>query len=574
MRPALLFALSMLFLPAALSAQAERFFRGAEGFTRAKDLPEDFSAVARSIQLVVKDVMEGSTVHSEAEAATFEVVNKLHIESRPGTIRRRLLFREGETVTKALLLETETALRSEQFLADAIIEAKRWDDGSAHIIVTTYDQWTTTLAFTPSFVGGRFFYNAGVVESNVLGTGQRLGFFRSHGRERDMNLLDYGNNALTPWRLRLGSHFAWLTDDGYSAQLSLSKPLESRADRWAFALSWSAEQLAEFVYFDANRLGALPDSVRGLYEGGPAYLYKFEHVATHEVAASVTRSFGSKTKFNVSPTLDWKDRYNHGRILRYRVSTYMPFPDGSEAPETRYDWLGGVSLALYQYGYKTVHNYRNLKWSETVQTGWRLSTKASQNQYWLGARNSDFYLSHAAVYNNAWMDAFFLNTSGSVRYFISPEGAFDNGWSALSTEVQWKPLRALSSAFTANYGGYFAAEGSHQVTLGEDSGLNGYPNAYYAGQSSVLFEAEQRWFPGIEFGTLVPALALFGNAGNTFTRADDLDLGDLHYALGMGLRLGLTKTTQKLVYHLNLGFPVDEPELDGPTFSFRVKQGL
>jgi hypothetical protein len=272
--------------------------------------------------------------------------------------------------------------------------------------------------------------------------------------------------------------------------------------------------------------------------------------------------------------VDWKDRYNHGRILRYRVSTYMPLPEGTGEPESRYDWLGGVSLSLYQYDYKTVHNYRNLKWSETVETGWRLSTKAARNQAWLGADNSDFYLSHGAVYNTAWADAFFLNTSASLRYFVSPGGTFDNGWSALGGEVQWKPLRALSTTLNANYGGYFAAEGSHQVTLGEDTGLNGYPNAYYAGQAYVLLEAEQRWFPGLEFGTLVPALALFGNAGNAFTRTDDVDLGALHYAVGMGLRLGLTKTTQKLVYHLNLSLPVDEPELDGPTFSFRVKQGL
>jgi hypothetical protein len=288
----------------------------------------------------------------------------------------------------------------------------------------------------------------------------------------------------------------------------------------------------------------------------------------------VTRSFGRKTKFNISPTFDWKDRYNHGRILRYRASTYFPLPGGSGNPEARYDFLGGLSFVLYQYDYKTVHNYRNLKWSETLETGWRLNTRLAQNMEFLGADNADFYLSHGVVYNNAWRDALFFNSSGNLRYFVSPEGDFDNGWSTLSGEVQWKPLRALSTSLEGRYGGYFASEGSHQIVLGEESGLNGFPNAYYAGQSYLLFGAEQRWFPGFEFGTLVPALALFGNAGNTFTRVDDLDAGDLHYSVGLGLRLGLTKTVQKLVYHLNLSLPVDEPELEGPTFSFRVKQGL
>lgn len=563
----------LLLVPALGGAQAERFFQPTEGFTRAKDLPEDFSAVIRSVQLAVKDVMEGSKVHSDAEAFTYDIINKLHIESRQGTIRRRLIFHEGDTVSKILILEMENALRAEQFLADAIIEVKKWEDGSAHLIVTTYDQWTTTLAFTPTFVGGEFFYNAGVVESNVLGTGQRLGLFRSHARERDFNMIDYGNNAITPWRLRLNSHFAWLSD-GYSTLFSLSKPLESWQSRHAFSISMSAQQLTEYVYFDANRLDGLPDSLQRYFTGGNVPIARFDRVATHEASGSLTFSRGRYVKFNMSPSVDWKERYNHGDI---GVSRYMNLvnPDPTaRLPEERYDLLAGLSLVTYHADYKTVHNFRNLKWSETLETGWRLSTKFAVNQEWLGARNADFYLSHGAVYNNAWWDAIFLNTNGGLKYFVSPGGDFDNGYGNLGGELQWKPVPALSTSLSASFGSYFAAEATHQALLGEETGLNGYPNAYYAGQAFLLFDAEQRWFPPLEFGTLVPALALFGNAGNTYPHFDDVDAGDLHYSVGLGLRLGLTKTVQKLVYHLNLSLPVDEERLDGPTFSFRVKQNL
>lgn len=557
------------------AAQSDRFFRLAEGFQRAKDLPDDFSATVRSIQLEIKDAFEGSAVHSEAEASVFEIGNKLHIESRPGTIRRRLLFREGDAVTKGLLVEAEKALRSEEFLADAIIEARKWEDGTAHLIVTTYDQWTTTLAFTPQFLGEHFYYQGGVVESNMLGTGQRVGFFLIRERDRDMSLVDYKHNALTPWRLRLGSHLAWLSD-GYSTLFSLGKPLESRADRYAFALTWTAVELSESVFFDANQLDRLPDAVADDLAGrGTLTIYRFNRVATHEVSLSATRSFGRRTKFNVSPSVDWKDRYNHGSTdSAAGLNALVPPPLPSDRPEERYDVLGGATFSLYQYDYKTVQNYRNLKWSETLETGWRLSTKAAVNQAWLGARNSDFYLSHAAVFNDAWWDAVFLNSSASLRYFVSPEGEFDNGKASLAGEVQWKPHRLTSSTVSATYSNLFAAEGSQQLLLGEDAGLNGYPNAYYAGQALLLLEAEQRLFTGFEFGTVVPALAVFGNAGNTYPTYGDFDPGDLHYALGMGIRLGASKTVQKLVYHINLTQPVGEERLEGPVFSFRVKQGL
>ncbi len=557
------------------SAQSERFFKPTEGFVRVEDLPEDFAATVRSIQLEIRDAIEGSPALSEAAAGVFEIGNKLHIESRPGTIRRRLLFKEGDVATKGLLIETQKALRSERFLADAILEARKWEDGSAHVIVTTYDQWTTNFGFTPQVSGGEFYYQLGVVESNLLGTGQRLGLFVTHARERDMFLVDYANNALTPRRLRLSASLGWLTD-GYSTQLALSKPLESRSSRHAFSVSWSAAELSEYVYFDANQLDLLPDSVAAAIEGVGAFqLYKFDKVATHEVSASVTRSFGRRTKFNVSPTVDWKDRYNHGDILSRRALIADLPPQSSAAfPEERFDVLAGVAFSLYQYDYKTVHNFRNLKWSETLETGWRLSTKISWNLEGLGARNGDFYQSHTAVYNDAWRNAAFLNLSASLKYFVSPGGDFDNGQAGFAGEFQWKPHPSFSSLLSAAYANYFAAEQSYQFVLGEENGLNGYPNAYYAGQSRVLFEAEQRYFPGFEFLTIVPALAVFGNAGNTFPAYDEFDWDNLHYAVGAGLRLGFTKTVQKLVWHFNLSRPVGEERLDGWVFGFRVKLGL
>jgi hypothetical protein len=430
------------------------------------------------------------------------------------------------------------------------------------------------MAFTPSFLGGNFYYLAGLVESNVLGTGQRLGFFYSHARERDAALMEYGNRSLTRNRLHLSTQAGWYSD-GYSADFSLSKALESRTDRWAFTVSGSTAEVTEYVYFDANQLDRLPDSLARSMQGRPNVIAQFDVVPTHEASVSVTRSYGLKTKVNVSASADWLESYNHGAIRQaWLVNSIVPPHPSALRPDERYDLLGGFTLSVYQYAYKTVRNYRNLKWNETLQTGWRLSTKAAQNMEWLGADNRDFYFDHGAVYNNAWWDALFLVAKGTLRYYVSPGGDFDNGRSDLLGELQWKPHRLTATLLSAAYGGRFANARSQQFILGEDTGLNGYPNAYYAGQASMLLEAEQRYFPGFEFGTLVPALAVYGNAGNTFPAYDEADLGNLHYSVGIGLRLGFSKTVQKLVYHLNLSQPIGEPRLEGPVFSFLVKQSL
>jgi hypothetical protein len=566
--------LSCLALFVSLSpAQSDRFFQPSEGFTRAKDLPDSFSAQVRSIQLSIKDAFEGSAAHSDAEQWVFDVGNKLHIESRPGTIRRRLLFKEGDTVTKGLLLETEKSLRQEEFLADAIIEVMPWQDGTAHIKVTTFDQWTTVPGFSIQRLGREWIYWVGPVESNLLGTGQRLGFFIGHDQIRDTRWLDYANNALFPERLRFATHAAWLSD-GYSTLFSLSKPLESRSSRWSFSSSFSADKTAEFVYFDANRLSALPDSLAHALAGDYHVQSEFRHVVTQAAGLSVTRSFGYATKFNVSPTFDWEDRYNAGEVTTSQtLGLYLPPPPSALAPNERHDYLPGLSLSVYQYDYKTVRNFNNLKWSETLETGWRLSTKVAKDQSWLGARNDDWYLSHAAVFNNAWWDAFFMNTSASLHYFVGPSG-FDDGYASAFGEMQWKPVALTSSFLAVTWNHFFAAEKSQQLLLGEDSGLNGYPSFYYAGQARILIEAEQRLFPTFEIGTVVPAMAVFANAGNTFPRYADFDWDKLHYSLGFGLRLGASKSTQKVVNHVNLSWPIGEKELSGPVFSIRAKKSL
>ncbi|MDB5102748.1 MAG: hypothetical protein JWP91_437 [Fibrobacteres bacterium] len=575
------FPILLLLILAGLSpegrAQADRFFRPTEGFTRAKDLPEDFTGQVRSVQLDIKDAFEGSTAHSDGEQWLFDMGNKLHIESLNGTIRRRLLFREGDTITKNLLLETEKTLRQEEFLADAIIEVMKWQDGTVHVKVTTYDQWTTVPGFSLQRLGGEWIYWVGPVESNLLGTGQRLGFFLGHDQFRDTRWLDYNNNALLPQRLHLASHAAWLSD-GYSVLFSLSKPLESRTSRYAFSASLSAVELSENIYFDANRLDQLPDSLAEAKSGIPHILRQFGSVATHDLDLSVTRSFGYHTKFNVSPTFNRRDRYNHGNELFNRGETsilrLIPLEGSALHIDERLDYLVGVSLSMYQYDYKTVENFNNLKWSETLETGWRLSTKVARNQEWMGARNDDFLLSHAAVYNNAWWDAVFFNTNASLRYFVAPDGDFDDGYASAGSEIQWKPVWITSTYLAASWANLFASEQSQQLLLGEDNGLNGYPNLYYAGQARFLLEAEQRLFPRFEIGTVVPAFALFLNAGNTFPGYSDFDPDKLHYALGFGLRLGASKSVQKVVNHVNLSWPVGEEHLSGPVFSIRAKKSL
>jgi outer membrane protein assembly factor BamA len=577
---------SILFLALATSlvhAAEDRFFKATPGYTRAKDLPDSLKGSVSALEFRIYDAFEGSETHSGAERALYDLGNKLHINTREATLRRRLPFRAGDTVSIDGLREAEKHLRGEEFLADAIIEVRRLPDSTLAVKVTTYDQWSTVLGVSLGRKGGEWVGWLGPVESNLLGTGQRLGFFVSHDLERDSRLLDYSNTAFTPWRLRALAQYAWLSD-GYSYAFSLTLPLRTRGQRWGFSISASGYEFAETQYLSGNNLdqlekeGRLDSSGQALI-GRTTILGQWQRTQNQSIYAGVTRTFGSSLKTSITPfyqrnVRDTVPGFGYGvptTVLSTRDSLGIPLI--RPGYDTRHDEILGATFSVYRYAFKTVHNFRNLKWSENIETGWRLSASAGQNQRWLGARDPNGYFVYAGVYNDAWHDAIFLNSSASLRHFLSGSGEPENGSTSAYAEGQWKPFPPLATVLIAQYDRTFANPDGQKLYLGEESGLLGYPNFYYAGYARFLASAEQRFFPPWEFGTVVPALAVFLNAGNAWD-GDAVRLHDLHLAAGVGLRLGATRSVQKVVNHINLTWPLGEKNLTGPVLGLRASKSL
>lgn len=549
------------------------------GYTRVAQLPDTLHGRVSEIRFRILDAFEGSTAHSDLERSLYDLGNRLHINTRETTVRRRLNFRTDDTVSVDRLRQAETLLRHEEFLADAILEVRVLPDSTLSVVVTTYDQWTTVPGVSLGRQGGEWVWWLGPVESNLFGTGQRVGFFIGQDLERQSRWFEYGNGAFSPWRIRLNGHYGWLSD-GMSYEFTATKPLRSRREQWGFSLSASGTEFSETLYLSGNDLdrlgrdGDLPPGGEDLY-GHTTTLGQWDRVATHQAYAGVTRSFGYSLKTSVTPFYQRTERFD--RRGAFRTDTALWNRVGNPALANlneRRDEVLGATFSIYRYAYKTVHNFRNLKWSESIETGWRLSASAGRNQPWLGADNDDWYLSWTGVYNNVWDESVFLNSSATLRHFLSPDAEFDNGSFAALAESQWKPAPPLATVLTFQYDHLFATPGGTRLYLGENLGLLGYPNFYYNGQARLLVTAEQRLFPPIEVGTFAPALALFFNAGNAWNSRNDVDVGDMHYSAGIGLRLGATRSVQKVVNHINLAWPLGEPNLSGPVFGVRASKTL
>jgi hemolysin activation/secretion protein len=75
-------------------------------------------------------------------------------------------------------------------------------------------------------------------------------------------------------------------------------------------------------------------------------------------------------------------------------------------------------------------------------------------------------------------------------------------------------------------------------SLGGNSSVRGYPSLRFRGNHRLLLTGEYRWT-----ATRFLDMALFYDAGKVATEIDELDLGGLKYAYGVGARFHGTKRT-------------------------------
>ncbi len=172
--------------------------------------------------------------------------NALHMRTRQGIIRDRLLFAEKEALDPLRLSESERVLRATPMVNDARVRAYpvKGTRDSVDVVVLVQDRWTLDggLSGDVSSVDGQ------LIERNLLGSGQQLS--QSFRYTLDAQRPDWG-----------GTHRVYSIGDSYvgsTAQyllqpaqdqvaLSLDRPFFSPVAQWAgnasFAHTWLRQQV-------------------------------------------------------------------------------------------------------------------------------------------------------------------------------------------------------------------------------------------------------------------------------------------------------------------------------------------
>lgn len=467
----------------------------------------------------------------DQDSALFRLANRLHIRTRDATVSDQLLVHAGEVYNPSAVAESARILRSTRYLRDASIRPVAYHDGLVDLEVTTQDVWTLNPGLSFGRHGGKNTAGFEVEELNFLGLGTQLGVGFKSGVDRDSKSVFYRDRQLGSSWWDLSTTYSD-NSDGRLADFSLERP---------------------FYSLDTHRAGgvAVNDDLRvdSRYDLGKV-IDKFE---THAKLASAYWGFSSGL------SNDWARRYSLGVTYDDHAFTDAPGADPALLlPEDRklvYPW---VAAEWVQDRFATTRNRDQIEKIEDYSLGWKLRAQVG---FASSAAGSD---RDAVMLEGKASTGYELTARQSLILAADASGRFEDGNLAnglLGAEARYYFRQSQRRLF---FLGLSATGGSNldadeQVLLGGDNGLRGYPLRYQAGTGRWLFTAEQRmfsnWFP---FQLFNVGGAVFFDMGSSIGR-DPLgsEPQGVLKDVGVGLRLGNSRSALGNVLHIDVAFPLD-----------------
>ena len=117
-----------------------------------------FAELEAAGAVIGKILVDPQDIFDEADPrenyGLYRLLNTLHINTRASVIRRQLLFRSGERVSRQRIEETERLLRANSYLYDVSIRPVALRQGVVDIEVRTRDTWTLQPGASYSRGGG------------------------------------------------------------------------------------------------------------------------------------------------------------------------------------------------------------------------------------------------------------------------------------------------------------------------------------------------------------------------------------------------------------------------------------
>jgi hypothetical protein len=476
--------------------------------------------------------------------------DRLHIDSRDSAIESHLLFQAGDALSQRRIDETLRNLRDLRYIREPAVRAVDCRDGAVTLEVSAREVWTTNPGFSFSRSGGANSGGLALEELNLLGLGKQLSFELSTDPDRSSYTLHWHDPDVAG--SRWVSDFAWRdSDDGQGWSVEVERPFYSLDARWSTGVALLSDETIEPVY----RLG---ERVAGYARDAEVAELRFG------------RSAGLASGWVHRTTVGF--RREHTLFDAATVEPPPPVMPGDRLLDYPFLRFEGI-----QDDFDTVRNRDQIARTEDQAFGLSYALELGWSSPSLGADREALLLHADAA--RGWRlredDTLFADAAFTTR--VEDGSAVD---SQLSASLRYYRPTGDRGVFYVGLTGTAAHEPDvdHELSIGGDSGLRGYPLRFQAGDSTALLTIEQRYFTGYSLWQLADVgAAVFVDLGRAWgepTFGPSPNYGLLK-DIGFGLRLGSTRSALGNVLHLDVAFPLDGPRtLDSVQFLVQTKRSF
>ena len=494
-------------------------------FAAAANAQVDPEGEQRRIREIRIDIAPIYSEEEAKESSWASAIDRYHVTTRESVIRTALLFSEGEVLDQQLLDATARSLRRFKFVNKAELLVVPIDEQTVDIEVHTKEAWTLEPGMTVDGGGGLSTVTVHLIDFNVLGSGKKAYIEGKHES-------DVGNTykiGYSDYQL-FGSR--WVGNTTYqkgplieSFFVQTRLPLYSPDSKWSYGGS-------AFVMDQTARL---------FEDGEESSRYQNEQA---QASVFLKRSYGARFK---------KINVNYG--LKYLEKDYSSLGDETTTPppvdQANVTPSFGISKQNISWAQSTFVNKMGrtedytagLTYGGTV--GWGIPVGDSPELY----KARVFAAKNITLKNRQFLKLVAVADSEIVR----------NSFLSLSAKYYKKfSGHTLAVHYLTKFG--HELDSSRQFQLGADSGLRGYPARAFTGEKLMLLNIEDRQFWGtvsigaeFELGTVI-----FLDAGNVWKDEEDVDLDELNWSAGVGLRIGLENMPGSPILRVDYGWAIGD----------------
>ncbi|MGQ0814000.1 MAG: hypothetical protein ACT4O1_05995 [Gemmatimonadota bacterium] len=479
------------------------------------------------------------------------------MRTRRSVVERELLFGPGDCYDAYLLEETERLLRAYDFLAQVDVFGIPQPDGSYHVVVDTRDQWSTSLDLRLGFDRGLKFEGMRLRESNLLGTGQEIGFFYiDRDVTRDYGIA-YGTRQLAGTRWDLNTSLGRTRAGSFFTQ-SIAYPFVGEVGQWGARQSFSHEdQFFDYIAVDSaqavTRHVLLPvreklfDVAVGTRFGNRGNLTVLGGIISYE-------QLTYPAAIQVAEAGDFADRVPGDSALTEQIASQLQ-PLGSVR--------AGLVLGQRNIWWVKRRGFDSMRGQQDVPLGADVAVAFARSIP--GLKRDNDMVGTFRLYTGLETGPALLATRLRLDARRDLDAASDMPeWEDVYADGElltyWKPASLSRHTFFVRTAAAAAwnTRTPFQLTLGGDRNLRGYPDERFPGGRRVIVNAEDR----IYFGW--PLREVLDVGGTVFVDGGRIWPGDVPFgsdsgwraSAGVGLR-GSFPAGGRSTFRIDVATPLD-----------------